>query len=101
LIWFKTIVSKEDHFRFEEKTLGRRKTIWFGLEIVSGKTEHNYLIQNLIDQSKTFWFCPEIISAKSERFYLIHVCSHHGKASNISSHTTAPCLAGIIFRLRI
>ncbi len=47
LIWFKTIVSKKDHFRFEQKTLGRRKTIWFGLEIVSGKTEHYYLIQNL------------------------------------------------------
>jgi hypothetical protein len=27
LIWIKTIVSKEDHFRFEQKTLGRRKTI--------------------------------------------------------------------------
>jgi hypothetical protein len=70
LIWSKKFLTQADRFHFDPKIMGRSKAIWFVLEIVLGKVEHNYLIQKLKDWNKTFWFGSLIIGTKAKHFDL-------------------------------
>ncbi len=72
-------LSQANRFRFGQKILVQSKAIWFGLEIVLGKTERFYIIQKLIDGNKKFWFVPLIIGTKAKRFDLVRLLWNESK----------------------
>ncbi len=62
--------SKANRFRFGPKILVRSKAVWFGLEIVLGKT---------------FWFGQLIIGTKAKRFDLVRLLSERKQNNLICS----------------